>query len=153
MLAAVPPANAAPSDELDAIVEEMRRALDAFFKGDPGPVKLLFSRRDDVTLANPFGPTRRGWSEVEDAVEQAAANYRGGGGVALEEVSRYVTPELGYVVQAERVEAKIGGGEERSVVSLRVTMIFRREGASWKLVHRHADPITAARHADSVIQN
>ncbi len=116
-------------------------------------MKPLHSRRDDVTLANPFLPIRRGWTEIEDAIGQAAAALRGGGGVRYEEVSRVVTPELAYMVRIERTEAKVGGDEKLSPVSLRVTMIFRREGDSWKIVHRHADPITAARPAESIIQN
>ena len=147
----VSPTDAAASDELDAVIEQFRRAQEALVRGDPEPVKLLHSRRDDVTLANPLGPVRRGWTEVENATEQAAASFRGGGGFRYEEVSRYVTPELAYVVRVERVEAKVGGREELSPVSLRVTMIFRREDDSWKIVHRHADPITAARPAESII--
>ena len=61
-------------DSLDAVVEESHRALDAFLKGDANPVKPLVSHRDDVTLPNPFGPPRRGWTEVEETLEQAAAN-------------------------------------------------------------------------------
>ncbi|MDQ3996423.1 MAG: nuclear transport factor 2 family protein, partial [Gemmatimonadota bacterium] len=99
------------------------------------------------------GPVRRGWTEVEDALEQAAANFRGGGSVRYEEVSRYGTPELAYVVRVELTESKVGGREELSPISLRVTMIFRREGHSWKIVHRHADPITAPRAAESITQN
>ena len=86
--------DAAASEELDALVERSHRALDAFFKGDSEPVKPLFSRRDDVTLANPFGPPRRGWSAVEEAMDRAAANYRDGEALGFEEVSRLVTPEL-----------------------------------------------------------
>ena len=121
--------------------------------GNPDPVKLLFSREDDVTLANPFGPTRRGWPEVEDALERAAANFRDGRVVAVENVSKYVTSEVGYTVATEVADAKLGGSDEPSRVSLRVTMIFRREEDGWKLAHRHADPITTARSVDSLLQS
>jgi ketosteroid isomerase-like protein len=81
------------------------------------------------------------------------ANFRDGGGVRYEEVSRYVTPELAYVVRVERIETKVRGREELSAVSLRATMIIRRGDDTWKVVHRHAGPTTAARAAESVIQN
>lgn len=138
-------------ESLDAVVEESHRALDAFFKGDANPVKPLFSHHDDVTLANPFGPPRRGWDEVEETMEQAAANYRDGGVVGFEEVSKCVTPELAYIVEVEHYQAKIGGSDEVTPVSLRCTTVFRREDDGWKIVHRHADPITTARAAESVI--
>ena len=35
----------------------------------------------------------------------------------------------------------MGGG----TAALRVTNVFRLEGDAWKLVHRHADPITSPR--------
>ena len=146
----MPPADAA-LDQFDATVEDFHRALEAFMTGNPEPVKLLFSRKDDVTLANPFGPTRRGWAEVEDAMERAAANFRDGRVVAFENVSKYVTPEVGYTVYTEVAEAKLGGSDEVSPVSLRVTMIFRREEEGWKVAHRHADPITAPRSVESLI--
>jgi len=145
------PVDPATSVAIDAIVEESHRALDAFFKGDANPVKPLFSRRDDVTLANPFGPPRRGWAEVEETMEAAAANYRDGAVVGFEEVSRYATPELAYVVEVEHYQVKVGGSDEVTPVSLRCTTILRRESDGWKIVHRHADPITAARPAESVI--
>jgi uncharacterized protein (TIGR02246 family) len=136
--------------DFDDLVEVYRRALDAFIKGDPGPVANLYSRRDDVTLANPLGPPRRGWAAVEKAMEAAAANFRAGA-VRFEEVSRYNSADLGYVVQLERYEVQLVGSEEMAPSSLRVTMIFRREGDTWKVAHRHADPITSAQPISTII--
>ena len=55
-------------------------------------------------------------------------------------------------VEIERPKAKIGGGEDITPFALRVTMIFRPEDGEWKIVHRHADPITTPQPAESVIQ-
>ena len=55
-------------------------------------------------------------------------------------------------MEIERAKAKIGGREEITPLALRATMIFRPEEGEWKIVHRHADPITTAQPADSVIQ-
>jgi ketosteroid isomerase-like protein len=72
--------------------------------------------------------------------------------VGSEIVAKYVTPELAYVVEVERLEAKVHGGENITPYALRVTMIFRPEEGTWKVVHRHADQITTAQPAESVIQ-
>jgi ketosteroid isomerase-like protein len=64
-----------------------------------------------------------------------------------------VTPELAYAVCIERTKAKMGGREDITPFALRVTMIFRpEEDGEWKIVHRHADPITTPQPAESVIQ-
>jgi ketosteroid isomerase-like protein len=125
---------------------------DEFLKGNPEPLLELWSRRDDVTLANPFGPPVRGWAEVAKASDRAASQVRDGETVGFEIIEKYVTPELAYVVQIERVKAKIGGSQDITPFDLRVTMIFRPEDGEWKVVHRHADPITTAQPAESVIQ-
>ena len=112
----------------------------------------LWSRRDDVTLANPFGPPVRGWEQVVEVMDHAASQARDGELVSVEIVAKHVTPELAYVVQIERPKAKIGGSEDITPFALRVTMIFRPEDGEWKIVHRHADPITTPQPAESVIQ-
>jgi uncharacterized protein (TIGR02246 family) len=131
-------------------VDSYRRALGAFVKGDPSRVADLFSRSEDVTLANPLGPPRRGRVDVEQATREAAAHFTDGS-VQCDEVSRFCTPELGYVVQIERYELQLAGQEARSPSSLRATMIFRREGDAWRVVHRHADPITTAQSIRTVL--
>lgn len=133
----------------DEAVDAFRIALDALLQGDANPVKKLWSRQEDVTVANPFGPPRRGPSEVERAIEEAAGNYSGGSR-RFDEVSRFSTPELGYVVQLEHTEAILPGRETAVPFTLRVTMIFRREEAGWKVAHRHADTVTTARTSDTL---
>jgi ketosteroid isomerase-like protein len=69
----------------------------------------------------------------------------------VKEVTRYATADLGYVVQVERNDVQLAGSEDMAV-SLRVTLIFRREGDTWKVAHRHADPISSARPISTAIE-
>lgn len=139
-------------DDLDQVLEQYHRALGEFMRGDCEPAQGLFSERDDVTLGNPFGPFVRGLPQILDATKRAASHYRDGSARGFDTVARYVTPELAYIVEVERLESKVAGRDDVSPVHLRVTSIFRREEGHWKLVHRHADPITSARPAESVLQ-
>ncbi len=140
-------------EDVDRLIERFHQAQAEFVKGDPEPTKELFSRKDDVTLANPLGPPARGGDEVSKTIEHAATTIRDGEIPRFETISKLVTPELAYVVWIERQKAKMGANDEVTPFSLRVTMIFRpEEDGEWKIVHRHADPITTARAAESVIQ-
>ena len=131
-------------DDVDALIEEYHLALGEFMKGNPEPAKALWSHRDDATLTNPQGSAARGWDEVAEAMERAASTRRDGGFLGFETLSKYATTDLAYVVELERLEAKVHGGEEISPYTLRVTMIFRPEECEWKVVHRHADQIIPA---------
>jgi ketosteroid isomerase-like protein len=139
-------------EEQDLPLEEYHRAGHEITNGNPDAYKGLYSRRDDVSLANPFGPPVRGWSEVSATLDRAAANYRDGEIVGFENVSTVITPDLAYTVEIENYRARVGGAEELTPVSIRVTTTFRREDGVWKVVHRHADPITSQRPPESVVQ-
>ena len=78
----------------DLPLDEYRRAGLEITRGNPDVYKSLWSRRDDVTLANPFGPPVRGWEEVSARLDLAASNYREGRDYQFENVSTVVTPEL-----------------------------------------------------------
>jgi ketosteroid isomerase-like protein len=139
--------------DFDQTVKRYHEALDEFMKGNADPAKSMFSHRNDVTLANPFGPAVLGWKRVADTAELAATHYRDGEVTGIENISKYVTHDLAYIVEVERYKAKVGGREEVTPLALRVTSIFRPEDGTWKLVHRHADPITAVQPVESVISN
>jgi ketosteroid isomerase-like protein len=142
----------APVDDFDEVLEHYHLALDEIMKGSADGYKRVYSRRDDVTLANPFGPPVRGWGEVAPTLERAASHYRDGKATGFENVAKYVTAELAYTVEMERCQAKVGGRDDVTSIAVRVTTIFRPEEGTWKVVHRHADPITTAQPAESVIQ-
>ncbi len=138
-------------EDVDKLIEHYHQALDEFMKGNPEPAKRLFSHREDVTLANPYGPPVRGWEQVAHTLEHAASLRRDGEIIAIQVISKYVTPELAYIVEIEQAKAKVGVRKDITPYALRVTMIFRPEDGIWKVIHRHADPITAAQPVESVL--
>ena len=58
---------------------------------------------------------------------------------------------LASIHEVERWRAKVAGRTEPSGFDLRVTSTFRHEDDTWKLVHRHADPIGTA-HPDGPLR-
>ena len=65
----------------------------------------------------------------------------------------FVERSIGYSIDIEHQEARLANSEKTVPVILRVTSILRREeGGEWKLVHRHADPITSVQGVESVIK-
>lgn len=136
------------ASELEQAIEQSHDALAAIIRGDVSGYAQLYSSRDDVTIGNPFGPFARG----RDTGEAAAARYRDGEILRFETVASHVSDDLACVVEVERFRAKVGEVDALAPVALRVTSVFRREDGAWRLVHRHADPITTPQPADSVIQ-
>jgi ketosteroid isomerase-like protein len=140
------------SSEFDQLIQQQHRALDAFARGDSKRLARLWSRSDEVTLGNPFGPFVRGFQQVAETMKRAAALYQDGHATGFEQLAKHVTEDIAYLVEVERFNAKMKGREDFTPVVLRCTSIFRREDGGWRLVHRHADPINTPQPAESVIQ-
>lgn len=133
-------------------LDEYHRAGLEITNGNPEVYKELYSHGDDVTLANPFGPPAVGWVDVSATLDRAAANYRDGETVGFHNLATVVASDLAYTVETESYRTRVGGAPELTPVAVRVTTAFRREEGVWKVTHRHADPITAPRPPESVIQ-
>jgi ketosteroid isomerase-like protein len=138
--------------DLEEFVERYHRAVEAFIKGDPAPQERIWSRHDDVTLANPLGPPARGWTEVLDSLRRAVSQVSDGEVLAVERISGDSSGDLAYLLELEQSRVRLGGAREPASVSLRVTTIFRREEDGWKVLHRHADAITTPRPVESIVQ-
>jgi hypothetical protein len=48
-------------DDLNEVIERCQLALGEFVKGNPEPMQMMLSHRENVTLANPTAPPARGW--------------------------------------------------------------------------------------------
>ncbi len=141
---ALPPA-------LETAIAESHEALRKILNGDPSGYAALFADRDDITLGNPFGPFGKGRAEVLKTLNNAATKYKDGTVVAVDRVAVYGDDRFVTLVEIEHDRAKLGTSSDFSEFAARVTSVYEKIGDSWKLVHRHADPITTSRPAESML--
>lgn len=99
---------------------------------DPEAVKTLYSRRDDVTLANPSvmpflgGQTwQRRWITWR--------HVRDGEVTEFKNVARYESTDLAALLESEHWRTSVGG-DELSEFDLRVSSTYRNEDGECKLV-------------------
>lgn len=128
------------ANDLDEVIDRYHAALHVFVGGNPEPMKALFSHADDVVLANPFGPAVRGWQTVSARLHDASSQFSDGALSGHDRLATYATPDLATIYEVERGTVRVSGGPVSDWV-LRTTSTFRREEGTWKVVHRHADPI------------
>ena len=124
--------------DFDAFLEKVTQAHAEYIRGRPEPFKALWSRASDVTIFGGFGSGEHGWDQVGPRLDWASTQFSEGSR-AIERISSYVDGNLGYVVQLERIHFKVPGRSEESLLELRVTMLFRKEGGAWRIIHRHGD--------------
>ena len=123
-----------------ALAERHARANAAFMRGDIRGYFALVRLADDFTLMAPFGgPPSRGFDMSEERLD-AMSRYFQAGQTGLELVQGHVSGDLAMLVVIERQRAEVGGLPAQDW-SLRVTLVYRREGGEWRLLHRHADPL------------
>jgi hypothetical protein len=96
-----------------------------------GELLAVWSHGDDVSTMNARGGVERGWVAVRDRW-----TWWAGQGIPMEAER---IEHLAFVAGAELAYSVVL--EHHATRTLRVTHGYRREGAAWKLVHRHADPL------------
>lgn len=124
---------------LRSMLPRLTAADTALHNGDASPRKSLWSTTDPVTL---YGAVMMatGWPEIEATFNRLASRFSDCTSFDIEVVAAGVSGDLAYLVAVEHTTAAIGG-DPPAPYSLRVTTIFRREAGTWKVVHRHADPV------------
>lgn len=126
--------------ELSELVTLMDEAADAYMRGDVRHYVTLFDHADDYTLMPPLGGgTRHGFDRSERALTETS-RFFASGEARLELEQSYASGDLAVLVAVERQHGEVGGLPDQDW-SLRVTVVFRRVGDRWQIVHRHADPL------------
>ena len=127
-------------EELAELIRGTAEAASALIRGDVRRYLTFIKHADDYTLMAPAGgEPRRGFDASDEALE-AMARYFQGGEAELQVVESYASGDMVVLVAIERQHGEVGGMPDQDW-SLRVTLVFRRDGSEWRLVHRHADPL------------
>lgn len=124
----------------EAAMAQLLMAQRGFAKGDATGIKQLYSHQEDVTVLGGFGGSERGWSEVGPRLEWAASHFADGT-YGQEELSATVGTDVACLVSLEHWSYTNPENHAATLLELRVTQVFRREDGTWRLVHRHADPL------------
>lgn len=112
-----------------------------FHNGRPDAVKALWSHADDVTLAGGAGGAiEKGWKNVGPRLDWASAQYSKGAQVN-KRIQAAVSGDFAYAVQLEHIDFHAPGSTTQSKRDYRVTTVFRREPAGWRVIHRQADTL------------
>jgi uncharacterized protein (TIGR02246 family) len=132
----------AQPNEIEQVVEQLEQASRAWMQGDIEPFARLVSPTGDFTILPPFGgPAVKGldrWRESAPAIARQFSN----GNSKVHLVQVYASSDLLVLVLDEEQVGTIAGREGQPW-RLRVTQVLRWEEGSWRVVHRHADPLSS----------
>lgn len=126
---------------LNWVYTSLAQAERAMFDGDAGPRREIWSREEPVSVLGAWR-TASNRHELVEAFDVLASSFSNCTGYAIELISWDLVGQMAYTVGYERVSTSMDGKPRE--FTLRATQVYRREAAGWKVVHRHADAISAA---------
>jgi ketosteroid isomerase-like protein len=138
---------ARPTDNTDADFQAFLvlwdEAQSRFINGDPTLWKQNTYHGDEATIFGAFGGHEKGWSEVSPRYDWAASQFKKSDAKKkIDYLNSGVSGDLAFTVAIEHQEnVRLGNQSKPASQALRATQIFRKEGGTWKLLHRHADPL------------
>lgn len=130
------------SDNLRDFAQFMQQrevAARAYVNGDAEPLVRIATSNSPATFFSPRGDVIQGASDVSARYAADAAAFDTNNENELEILQMSAGDDIAYWVGLQRANVHMRGKAETVPFNIRVTEIFRREGDTWKLVHRHAD--------------
>ena len=125
---------------VESLVARSAEGNAALMRGDIGRYSDLVTLSDDFVLMSPFGGTPSRGEEYTPERMEAMGRFFRNGTFAQEFVAAWEAGGMVVLSTIERTNVEVGGLPAQDW-ALRVTLVYRRDGDDWRLVHRHADPL------------
>ena len=125
--------------ETAVLIERSAEANAALMRGDVDRYRALVPMSGDFTLMSPFGGAPSHGAVTAESWDAMRRFFRNGT-LQQELIQSYATADMIVLATIERAHVEVGGLPAQDW-ALRVTLVYRREGTGWQLVHRHADPL------------
>jgi ketosteroid isomerase-like protein len=122
------------------LIQRSGQGHGALMRGDLRRYRTLITYTDDFTLMSPFGGEPTHGSELTPERMEAMGRFFRNGTFEQEVVQAYGSADMVVLALIERQNVEVGGLPAQDW-PLRVTLVYRRDGAEWRLAHRHADPL------------
>lgn len=137
-------------DFLATTLARQLAAEEALHNGDAEPRMAMWSRNDPVTV---LGASRSatGWDEVSQLFRWLASGHSDCTSYRFDLVAAGVSGDLAYTVGYEHTSASWNGAP-LDPYTLRATHVYRRENGEWKIVHRHADFVSAPSDVGATVE-
>lgn len=127
--------------DFDEFFQQRIEASNAFISGDFSALSKISVQNSPATLFTPNGTCINGAQQVNAVNAEGATHFKPGGTNAFEVLHTAAGDEFAYWVGIQRSTVPMEGSAQPVQFNLRITELYRRENGTWKLFHRHADPL------------
>jgi len=131
--------NPSMADDVQMLIRRSQESNAALMRGDIDQYNSLLSLASDFTLMSPFGGEPTCGAPTSEGLERIGKFFKNGSH-EQDLVHAYGSRDLVVLAIIERARVEVGELPLQDW-ALRVTLVYRREGTEWRLVHRHADPL------------
>lgn len=129
-------------EQVSELLELSRASNAALMAGDIERYESLIKLTDDFVLMSPFGAEPTHARDITPETLARMGRFFRDGDLRLELVQSWASRDMVVLALIERSAVAVGSLPKQEW-ALRVTLVYRREAAGWKLAHRHADPLVA----------